>query len=104
MSKFVVFVFTQFLRNGNVIGFGAGIGYEIDLDGNIVFDTSEITDINSIHHQFIKTSNNTYFFISATVEEQYCPDECHETFPDEIPWQGDIFRELDKGGNECGKL
>ena len=91
------FVFTQFLDNGNLLGFGPGKGYEIDLDGDIIFETP---DGLSLHHQISKTSKDTYFLISATVENQYCPDECHETFPDEIPWQGDIFRELDKGGNE----
>ena len=91
------FVFTQFLKNGNMTGFGPGKGYEIDLNGNIVFETP---DGNSVHHDFKKTSNNTYFLISATVEDQYCPEECNDMLPDEIPWQGDIFRELDQDGNE----
>ena len=92
------FVFTQFLKNGNMVGFGPGKGYEIDLDGNIIFETPD--SINSVHHHITKTSNNTYFLISATVENQYCPEECNPTLPDEIPWQGDIFRELDTEGNE----
>ena len=91
------FVFTQFLKNGNMTGFGPGKGYEIDLNGNIIFETP---DGNSVHHDFNKTSNNTYFFISATIEDQYCPEECNGTLPDEIPWQGDIFREIDQEGNE----
>ena len=92
------FVFTQFLKNGNMVGFGPGKGYEIDLDGNIIFETP--AGINSVHHHITKTSNNTYFLISATVEDQYCPEECNDMLPDEIPWQGDIFREVDQDGNE----
>ena len=92
------FVFTQFLKNGNMVGFGPGVGYEIDLDGHIVFETPP--DVNSVHHDFNKTSNNTYFLVSATVENQYCPEECNPNLPDEIPWQGDIFREIDMDGNE----
>ncbi len=92
------FVFTQFLSNGNMVGFGPGKGYEIDLDGHIVFETPP--DLNSVHHHITKTSNNTYFLISATVEDQYCPEECNDMLPDEIPWQGDIFREVDQDGME----
>ncbi len=92
------FVFTQFLNNGNMVGFGPGKGYEIDLDGYIVFETPP--NINSVHHHITKTSNNTYFLISATVENQYCPEECNDMLPDEIPWQGDIFREIDQDGTE----
>ena len=92
------FVFTQFLENGNMVGFGPGTGYEINLDGQIVFETPP--DVNSLHHHITKTSNNTYFLISATVEDQYCPEECNDMLPDEIPWQGDIFREFDQDGNE----
>jgi len=92
------FSFTQFLENGNVVGFGPGIGYEINLDGNIIFATPPT--LNSLHHQITKTSNNTYFLISATVEEQYCPEECNPNLPTEIPWQGDIYREFDQDGNE----
>ncbi|MBC8257255.1 MAG: aryl-sulfate sulfotransferase [Candidatus Marinimicrobia bacterium] len=91
------FTFTHFLPNGNVIGFEPDKGYEIDLNGNRIF---EIPDGYSLHHDFIKTSRNTYFLISATVEDQYCPEECNEMLPDEIPWQGDTFREFDQDGNE----
>jgi len=92
------FKFTQFLENGNVVGFGPGKGYEIDLDGNIVFETPDFT---SVHHHITKTSNNTYFLISATVENQNCPEECNDIFQDEeIPWQGDVYREFDQDGNE----
>ena len=65
------FVFTQFLKNGNMVGFGTGKGYEIDLDGSIIFETPD--DLNSLHHQITKTEQNTYFLISATIENQYCP-------------------------------
>ncbi|NWJ44093.1 aryl-sulfate sulfotransferase [Marine Group I thaumarchaeote] len=91
------FTFTHFLPNGNVIGFEPDKGYEIDLNGNRIFETP---DGYSLHHDFIKTSRNTYFLISATIENQYCPEECNEMLPDEIPWQGDTFREFDQDGNE----
>ena len=91
------FTFTHFLPNGNVIGFEPNKGYEIDLNGNRIFETP---DGYSLHHDFIKTSRNTYFLISATIEDQYCPEECNEMLPDEIPWQGDTFREFDQDGNE----
>ena len=91
------FTYTDFLDNGNIIGFGAGKGYEIDLDGRILFETN---NENNIHHDFNKTDHGTYFFISATIENHYCPDECNPLLPDEIPWQGDIFKEIDKYGNE----
>ena len=91
------FIFTQFLQNGNVVGFSPWGGYEIDLNGMIIFATPEGTNV---HHQITKTTNNTYFIISATIENQYCPEECYDSLPDEIPWQGDIFREFDQDGNE----
>jgi hypothetical protein len=91
------FTFTHFLPNGNVIGFEPNKGYEIDLNGNRIFETP---DDYSLHHDFIKTSKSTYFLISATIEDQYCPEECNDMLPDEIPWQGDIFREFDQDGNE----
>ena len=91
------FTFTHFLPNGNVIGFEPDKGYEIDLNGNRIFETP---DGYSVHHDFIKTFHDTYFLISATVEDQYCPEECNEMLPDEIPWQGDTFREFDQDGNE----
>ncbi len=90
------FIFTQFLPNGNVVGFGEGSGYETDLNGNIIFETP---DNIGVHHKIYKTAQNTYFLISGTVQDQYCPEECNPLLPDEIPWQGDIFRELDSEGD-----
>ncbi len=91
------FVFTQFLNNGNLVGFGPGKGYEIDIDGNIIFETPSGY---SIHHDFNKTIHDTYFMVTATVENQYCPEECNPSLPDSIPWQGDTFLEMDDNGNE----
>ena len=91
------FIFTQFLPNGNVVGFANGSGYETDLNGNIIFETPNNI---GVHHKFYKSSKNTYFMISAIVQDHYCPDECNPSLPDEIPWQGDIFTELDTEGNE----
>jgi len=90
------FVFTQFLESGNVIGFGSGIGYEIDLNGEIIFQSPPIY---GVHHHFNKTKEGNYLLIDAVIENQYCPEECHPSLPDEIPWQGDVFIELDKEGN-----
>ena len=91
------FIFTQFLPNGNVVGFANGSGYETDLNGNIIFETPNNI---GVHHKFYKSSKNTYFMISAIIQDHYCPDECNPSLPDEIPWQGDIFREIDMDGNE----
>ncbi|MDP6853800.1 MAG: aryl-sulfate sulfotransferase [Candidatus Marinimicrobia bacterium] len=90
------FVFTQFYENGNMIGFGSGYGYEINLNGEIVFQSPQTY---GVHHHFNKTEDGTYFLIDATIEYQYCPVECHPSLPDEIPWQGDVFIELDDEGN-----
>jgi|MDSW01.1.fsa_nt_gb hypothetical protein len=94
----VKFTFTEFLKNGNILGYESGIGYEIDLNGNIIFQTPD--NVNSVHHQITKTSKGTYFLISAIVQDEYCPNECNPVLPDFIPWQGDVFREFDKNGNE----
>lgn len=91
------FTFTQFFKNGNIIGFGPGKGYEINLDSQILFETLDGTNV---HHDFNKTENGTYFLISATIEDHYCPSECNPLLPDEIPWQGDTFIEIDNNGNE----
>jgi len=45
------FTFTHFLPNGNVIGFEPDKGYEIDLNGNRIFETP---DGNNAHHDFLK--------------------------------------------------
>jgi len=91
------FAFRQFLKNGNILGLGPWKGYEIDLNSNIIFESPEEF---TAHHDFHKTSNDTYFIISNIVEYQYCPEECNDMLPDEIPWKGDIFTEIDQDGNE----
>ena len=80
-----------------MVGFGPGKGYEITLDGTIKFETP---NNYSVRHDFNKTPQNTYFMVTATVEDQYCPEECNPSLPSEIPWQGDIYLELDPSGNE----
>ena len=64
------FKFTQFLNNGNMVGYTiisaqyeGGKGFEIDLNGNIVFEIP--AHVNSLHHQIIKTTHDTYFIISV---------------------------------------
>ena len=32
---------TQFLLNGHIVGFGPGVGYELNLDSDIIFQTDE---------------------------------------------------------------
>jgi len=87
---------TQFLSNGNIVGFGPGVGYELNIDSDIVFQTDEEF---GIHHQFYKTKNNSYFFIEGEVQYHPCPEECEPEYPDIIPWQGDKFIEIDLAGN-----
>jgi len=87
---------TQFLSNGNISGFGDGIGYEFDINSNIVFQTPSNY---GVHHYFYKTNNNTYFFLDTEVQFFPCPAECPDELPNSIPWQGDRFIELDQNGN-----
>ena len=88
---------TQFLSNGNIIGFGSNSkGYEFDINSMITFETSSNYDL---HHQFHKTNNNTYFLIDAEIQFHPCPSECPDELPNIIPWQGDRFIELDSNGN-----
>ena len=85
-------IVTQFLENGNFVGFSNGRGYEFNIDSDIVF---EIPIEYNIHHEIRKTNNDTYFFIDAEVEYHPCPDECDDSFsifPG--PWQGDRFIEI----------
>ena len=87
---------TQFLDNGNLIGFANGRGYEFTLDSDIMFETP--IDY-SIHHQISKTNHGTYFFIDAEIEYHDCPMECDESFSFlPIPWQGDRYVEIDSDG------
>ena len=88
---------SQLLSNGNLVGFGAGYGYEFDLNSNIVYQSLSEYDI---HHHFYKTENDSYFFIDAEVENLPCPEECNDELPSEVPWQGDRFIELDMNGDE----
>ena len=91
-------IVTQFLDNGNLIGFSNGTGYEFNLDSDIIFQTpSEY----SIHHQISKTNTGTYFFIDAEIEYHDCPVECDDAFFNfPIPWQGDRFIEINSSGEE----
>ncbi len=87
---------TQFLPTGNIIGFGHGRGYEFNLDSEIIFETPIEY---SIHHDIHKTDNGTYLFIDAEIENHPPPIEYSLIFPDEIPWKGDRFIEVDEGGD-----
>ena len=87
---------TQFLENGNIMGFAPGIGYEFNLNSDIEFETSNEFDI---HHYIHKTNKDTYFFIEAEIQNHPCPDECEPEYPDVISWLGDRFIEVDSLGN-----
>tara|TARA_B100000029_G_scaffold84686_1_gene75344 strand:- start:13326 stop:15188 length:1863 start_codon:yes stop_codon:yes gene_type:complete len=87
---------TQFLSNGNIVGFGPGKGYEFDINSNIIFETS--SDYG-VHHHFYKTDKNSYFFLDAEIQNHPCPSECPDELPNIIPWQGDRFIEIDQDGH-----
>ena len=87
---------TQFLENGNIVGFSPGVGYEFNLNSDIIFETSNEFDI---HHSIHKTNRGTYFFIDAEIQEHPCPVECDSEYPDIISWLGDRFIEVDSLGN-----
>ena len=87
---------TQFLDNGNIVGFAPGIGYEFNLNSDIAFETSNEFDI---HHSIHKTNRDTYFFIDAEIQAHPCPEECDPEYPDIISWLGDRFIEVDSSGN-----
>ena len=92
-SKIIV---TQFLDNGNIIGFSNGIGYEFTIDSEILFQTP--VNLN-VHHQISKTDNSTYFLLDAEIEYHDCPNECDEEFSYfPVPWQGDRFVEISETG------
>ena len=86
---------TQFLSNGNLVGFGVGKGYEFDLNSEVLFQT---TNGYGVHHYIHKTDRGTYFLVDAEVENNPCPAECDPSLPNEIPWLGDRFLEVDSEG------
>ena len=85
---------TQIQTNGNFIGFFDGIGYEFNLNSEIIFQTSPDFEI---HLSIYKTQSGTYFFIIKTLEEHLCPNECSDW--GNILWKGDTFIEVDNEGN-----
>ena len=89
-------IVTQFLENGNFVGFSNGRGYEFNIDSDIIF---EVPIEYSIHHEIRKTNNDTYFFIDAEIEYHPCPIECDDQFSYfPVPWQGDRFIEINSLG------
>ena len=89
-------IVTQFLKNGNFVGFSNGRGYEFNIDSDIIF---EVPIEYNIHHEIRKTNNDTYFFIDAEVEYHPCPIECDDQFSYfPVPWQGDRFIEINSLG------
>ena len=87
-------IVTQLLNSGNFIGLGTGVGYEFDINGDIVFQTP--SDYG-VHHHFIK-SNSTYFLIDARHELHPCPENCPDNLPEDIYWQGDQFIQINNNG------
>tara|TARA_B100000614_G_C14562667_1_gene497736 strand:+ start:3738 stop:5576 length:1839 start_codon:yes stop_codon:yes gene_type:complete len=87
---------TQFLENGNIVGFGPGIGFEFDINSNVVFNSPSQY---AIHHHFYKPRDNSYFMLYADIRYNPCPSECPDNLPSMIPWMGDAILELDSLGN-----
>ena len=86
------------LPNGNIIGNSeipspSGYGYEINLDGQILFQSI----VNGHHHEFIKSSKNTYWGMrnDAVYEINHCEDPINEY----VFWAGDKFLEYDSSGS-----
>ena len=85
---------TQLLKSGNFIGFGAGNGYEINIDGEILFQTpSEF----GVHHDF-KKHENSYFLLDGLIESHPCPEPCPDNLPEDINWLGDRFIQISNYG------
>jgi len=91
------FFASQFLENGNIIGHSeiplSGFGFELDLDGEIYFQTLS----EGHHHDFIKSSRGTYFGIKNSWD--YIENICEDQDPLFVYWQGDVFFEYDSSGN-----
>ncbi|HJL75101.1 MAG: aryl-sulfate sulfotransferase [Candidatus Marinimicrobia bacterium] len=92
------FYANEILPNGNIVAYSmipspSGYGYEIDLDGNVIFKT----ETYGHHHEFIKSSKNTYFGMinDKVYEENHCEDPINEY----VDWEGDNFVEYDEDGN-----
>ena len=77
----------ELLKNGNFTGLANGKGYEFTINSEIVFQTPE--DVG-VHHQILKTDNNTYFIIDAKIEYHPCPEECDSEFSG-FPDEADTF-------------
>tara|TARA_A100001011_G_C14306277_1_gene843318 strand:+ start:1410 stop:3194 length:1785 start_codon:yes stop_codon:yes gene_type:complete len=91
-------IITQVLDNGNFLGFANGVGYEFDIDGQIVFQTPQSI---GVHHQIHK-AGETYFVLDQ--DRRQCPDNCPSDLPDVDYWKGDNFVELDFDGNVVWEL
>ncbi len=92
----------QMLRNGNMCGTvwgnnGYKTGYEVGLDGQIIFELPE-PSAGFYHHDIIKTSKQTYFGLLRTYQEHPSPPDCGNC-PDSVIWGGDIVLEFDEEGN-----
>ena len=85
---------TQLLKSGNFIGFGAGKGYEINIDGEILFQTP--TEFG-VHHDF-KKHENSYFLLDGLIESHPCPEPCPDNLPEDINWLGDRFIQISNYG------
>ena len=85
---------TQLLKSGNFIGFGAGNGYEINIDGEILFQTPNEF---GVHHDF-KKHENSYFLLDGLIESHPCPEPCPDNLPEDINWLGDRFIQISNYG------
>lgn len=91
------FYMYEILPNGNLVGHSeqspSGYGYEVNLDSEIIFKTNS----NGHHHEFIKSTKNTYFGIKNdwVYELNHCEDPLNEY----VYWQGSKYIEYDEEGN-----
>ena len=85
----------QMLNNGNITAMSYGIGYEIHLNGDIVFETPS----SGMHHDMKKTQHGTYLGLFGHTEEHPPPQEC-DNCPDLITWKGGKIIEYDSNGNQ----
>ena len=88
----------KILKNGHFLS-RTGSLQEIDLNGNIIFNSDNL----GFHHSIHKTSNDTYFGIINVEEIHDCPIGCNPialaAYPNGIPWLGDKILEIDSDNN-----
>jgi len=88
-----------FLPNGNFISRGETGLRELDINGNILFQSDDL----GFHHHMSKTNHGTYFGLINSYEVHDCPEGLCSLFdlisnPNGIIWKGDKILELNSNG------